>query len=395
MIILYCHNRYQLYSGEDAAFDSAKSLLERDGHQVSVFSEASREISTYRAWEKISMASQFLYSPRSKRLLAALVTRERPSVALVQNVFPLLSPSVYYGLAQAGIPVIQMVFNYRFVCANGQFYTQGKVCERCLNGSTVNGIIRRCYRDSYLLSGLYSTALGVHRWLGTWRRCIRLFVVPDRFLRDKLVEGGLPAERMRVIANPFDVDHYSPSFECGGYALFVGRLSRAKGIFTLLDATDRSASVRLKIVGDGEGAEEIRRHPAVLGGKVELLGTVYGPQLEELLGQAAFVVVPSEWYDNLPMIVCQAFAAGKPVVASRINGIPEYVRHEENGLLFSPGDSKELATSMERLSLDRALHRRLAEQARQTAERCFRPQRWLSEMNAVLREASQPPSCLE
>jgi glycosyltransferase involved in cell wall biosynthesis len=105
------------------------------------------------------------------------------------------------------------------------------------------------------------------------------------------------------------------------------------------------------------------------------------------LGKAAFVVVPSEWYDNLPMIVCQAFAAGKPVVASRINGIPEFVSHEENGLLFLPGNPSELASSMHRIFSDEVLQDKLGRGARRTAETVLTPMVWRDNSNSVVEEA--------
>jgi glycosyltransferase involved in cell wall biosynthesis len=149
----------------------------------------------------------------------------------------------------------------------------------------------------------------------------------------------------------------------------------------------RYDGVRLIIVGDGPEKENVRRHPAVLAGRAELRGPVYGEQLNELMRGCAFLVVPSEWYDNLPMVVCQAFATAKPVIASRINGIPEYVRHEHNGLLFPPGDSQELASAMQRLFSDASLQMLLSRRARQTAEELFHPKRWMGQMEGVLEEA--------
>ncbi len=141
------------------------------------------------------------------------------------------------------------------------------------------------------------------------------------------------------------------------------------------------------IVGDGEEINSVRSHPAVSAGQAKFVGPVYGESLRELLLGSAFVVVPSEWYDNLPMIVCQAFAAGKPVIASRINGIPEFVKHEENGLLFSPGNAAELLLSMRRLFADLELHQKLARGARKTVETVLSPRCWQDKMTSVLQEA--------
>lgn len=389
MKILLCHNRYQMRTGEDVAFDFTKVLLGREGHELLDYTRDNGEINEYGLGDKLLFPVRSIYSPRSKKDISTFVRREKPAVALVQNVFPLLSPSIYYGLADSGIPVVQAVFNYRLLCANGELYTRGRICERCLRGNYLHAVVNCCYRDSYVLSAINAAGLTVHNIMDTWRKCVQFFVVPDNFLGNKLVERNFLADRIRTIPNPFDfeIDSCQQAPQRGEYALFVGRLIRPKGIFTLLEATMHCPKLRLVIAGDGSEREAVARHPAVVSGRAELVGPVYGKQLDELLAGCAFVVVPSEWYDNLPMVVCQAFAASKPVVASRINGIPEYVKHEDNGLLFSPGESEELADTMERLFSDPLLQSELSRRARQTAEELFHPRKWLQRMQAVLEEA--------
>jgi glycosyltransferase involved in cell wall biosynthesis len=385
--ILFCHNQYQQRSGEDVAFDFAVRLLREDGHQVSVYSRSNLEIERFSLTDKLLFPLQTVYSRAERKRIHEFASREHPSVALVQNVFPLLSPSLYYGLADAGVPIVQLVFNYRLLCANGLLFTGGEICERCVGGNHLHGVLRRCCRDSYAVSAIYSAAIGFHRWMGTWTRLVTLFVTPDVFLKEKLVQGRIPEDRIRVVSNPFEVSAPQPRFTYGDYALFVGRLIRAKGIFTLLEASLQLDGRRVVIAGDGEDADLVRSHPAVLAGKAEFVGPTYGERFAELLGKAAFVVVPSEWYDNLPMIVCQAFAAGKPVVASRINGIPEFVSHEENGLLFLPGNPSELASSMHRIFSDEVLQDKLGRGARRTAETVLSPMVWRDKINSVVEEA--------
>ncbi len=392
MKILLCHNRYQLRSGEDIAFDFTRDLLRSAGHEILCFEKHNDAVARAGALAKLKIAAGAVYGRGARREAYELSRRERPDVALVQNVFPLMSPSVYYGLKDADVPIIQMVFNYRMLCLNGQFFTQGEICERCSGGNFLHGAARRCFRNSYAHSALYATSLGLHRALGTWEKCVEFFVVPDSFLKNKLAQVGVPEDRLRVVSNPFQVDQYVPAFSPGGYALFVGRLIRPKGVFTLLDASLHGNDVPIVIAGDGEDAPEVRRHPAVLNGRVRLLAPTYGDGFRQLLAGASMVLVPSEWYDNLPMIACQAFACGKPVVASRINGIPEYVKDGENGLLFTPGKAGELAACMRHLFADHALQSKLSQGARRTAETVLSPSTWLGKMNAILDEAAQTRS---
>jgi glycosyltransferase involved in cell wall biosynthesis len=387
MKILLCHNFYSQRSGEDIAFEYAHEHLVKAGHEVILYTREN-SIFSQSTWFQLFMASlQVVYSPASRRQVYELAKKEQPHVAVVQNVFPLLSPSIYLGLAAAGVPVVQMVFNYRLVCANGQLYTHGKVCERCMGGNTLHGVRLRCFRQSYAASFVYSIAILVHRLLGTWRNHVKYFVVPDEFLGRKLASAHLPAEKMRKVVNAFRYEDYEPNNMRGDYLLFVGRLIRAKGIYTLLDACLLVPECRVLIVGEGEELEGIRRHEAVMEGKASLVGGVYGNELRELLRGCSAVLVPSEWYDNLPMIVCQALSSGKPVIASDINGIPEFVKHEKNGLLFPPGNPKALAAAINRLLGDDSLYQSLSIAARQSAEALFQARNWCDEMNAVLRDA--------
>lgn len=389
MKILLCHNRYRMRTGEDIAFDFTQRLLQQAGHELCFYTLDNRSIEEFTMPQKFLLPARSIYSFQSKQEIANVLAREKPDVAIVQNVFPLISPSVYYALAERRIPVVQAVFNYRFLCANGQFFTNGSVCERCLGGNHLHGLWRRCYRDSFWLTAINCAGLAVHQKAETWRTRINIFVVPDEFLGKKLVASNLPKSRVRTVPNPFDMDGCNVSNELGEYALFVGLLSRQKGILTLLDALMRCTKTKLVIVGDGAEKDAVLRHPFVSNGRAQFLGSVYGKKLNDLLAGCAFVVVPSEWYDNLPMIVCHAFATGRTVIASRINGIPEYVKHEENGLLFSPGNADELAQSMDRLCSDVPLRRALSTHARRTAEEVFHPKHWICRMNAVLEEAIQ------
>jgi glycosyltransferase involved in cell wall biosynthesis len=391
MRLLYCHNEYAIRSGEDAAFDHAVQLLRAAGHEVTPLTRSNRGLAEAGLLAQARAAAGALYSPTARREVADAVARTRPDVAIVQNVFPLLSPSILLGLRAAGVPVVQLIFNYRLLCANGQLFTGGRICEDCAGGNHLHGVLRRCVGGSLAQSAVYSAAIALHRGLHTWRRAVTRFVVPDQFLGDKLAAHGIPRARIEAVCNPFPVRDYEPAV-CGeGYGLFVGRLIRAKGVLTLLDAAALAPTPRIIVAGDGEDRAEVERHPEVRGGRVEFVGPCYGDRFTALMRGAEFVVVPSEWYDNLPMIVCQAFAMGKPVVASRINGIPEYVTDGHDGLLFPPGDAAALMAAMQRLAGDRDLARRLGTNARRTAEERFDDRVWQARMGVLLERVAAAP----
>jgi glycosyltransferase involved in cell wall biosynthesis len=350
--ILLCHNYYQNPGGESLVFESEAQGLKQYGHEVIEYSRHNTDIAAMDKAQKAGLLISAYGLPRLRIDLAELVKREKPDVAIVQNVFPLLSPSVYSTLSHCGVPVIQAVYNYRFVCPSAELYTQGAICERCVHGNTLHAVVHRCYRDSYAQSAWYASIIGWHRLIDTFNKNIDCFMVPDEFLGKKLIQGGIRAEKIHTNPNPFFVQRVRPQAIHNGTILFVGRLVRQKGVLTLIDAMKRTASgSRLVIVGQGELNAMLRSEIDRFAGesKITLLPPCWGDEMDRLVAESAAVVIPSEWYDNLPLILCQANAAGKPVIASRIDGIPEYVREGENGFLFEPGRATQLADLIDRV----------------------------------------------
>jgi glycosyltransferase involved in cell wall biosynthesis len=370
--ILLCHNHYRDAGGESAVFDAELRGLRTHGHEVATLTRDNADLDELGLLRKAAAVPQGFFALDARREVATLVESFRPQLAIVQNTFPLLSPSVYAALHAARVPVIQAVYNYRLICPGAHLYTEGAICERCLGGNFAHAVVHRCYRDSAPLSAWYAAILAAHHRLGTFTRCIDRFMVPDEFLAGKLVQGGLPRSKMRVNPNPFFVAEHDATTRHDGYFLFVGRLVRQKGILTLLDAVAQaSADARLIVVGMGELESEVKGRIATpaLRDKVQFRGAVWGEQLGKLLAGCSGLVLPSEWYDNLPQIACQALAVGKPIVASRIDGLPEYIRDGDNGFLFAPGDARDLGRALERLQgHDAAAYAELARRCRRYAE---------------------------
>jgi glycosyltransferase involved in cell wall biosynthesis len=392
--ILLVHNYYQESGGESGVFENLLSLLQRVDQEVHVYSRQNSEIPRLSRKEKLLMGTGAFFSLRTWREVKTLVRRKRPAVAMVQNVFPLISPSVYYALRSEGIPIVQLVYNYRFVCPDAQLFSLGEICERCVLGNHWHAVARKCYRDSRALSTWYAAILRLHRAAGTFARDIDRFIIPDNFLGTRLIQGGIPAEKITKNVNPFFVEDYQPYYEPGDFILYVGRLVRQKGVFTLVRAMSHlpPASPPLYIVGDGESRAELEAMVTSLGlqSRVKFLGRRWGEDLQTLIKSSRFLVIPSEWYDNLPLIVCQAYAMGKPVIASAINGIPEYVENGIDGLLFEPGNAEQLARCIQRLNDDTGLLCAMAKNARRKAEEVFDYRAYWRTLRPVLEHLRSP-----
>jgi len=343
MRILLIHNRYLQPGGEDAVFEAEKALLERMGHEVIPFVEDNARLG---GMNPVKAALNAVWSGEAQEKIRRLIREKKPDVAHFHNTFLMISPAAYYACKEEGVPVVQTLHNYRLLCVNALFFREGRVCEDCLGRLPWRGVVRGCYRGSPLASGVVAAMLTTHRALGTWARGVDVYIALTEFARRKFMEGGLPAEKIVVKPNFVHPDP-GPGEGEGGYALFVGRLSPEKGIRTLLRAWERlGGRVPLKVVGDGPLAEEVRGAAGRLPG-VEWLGRKGQEEVYALMGDAAFLVFPSEWYETFGRVAIEAFAKGTPVLAADIGAVAEVTDHGRTGLHFRPGDPEDLAEKVE------------------------------------------------
>jgi glycosyltransferase involved in cell wall biosynthesis len=347
MPVLLVHNYYQQAGGEDQVVAAEGAMLEGMGHGVTRYTVQNSSIS---AMPKARVAAMTTWNPEAYREIRGRVRRDRPAVMHCHNTFPLISPAAYRAARDEGVPVVQTLHNYRLLCPSATFFRNGRPCEDCM-GKLVPwpGVVHACYRDSRAATGAVATMLGVHRMLGTWGRDVDVYIALTEFARRKFIEGGLPADRVMVKPNFVHPDPgLGGTVEApGGYALFVGRLAAEKGIELLLKAWGRvQANVPLKIVGDGPLAPLVVA-AAKSTAMIEWLGPRARTDVLALMREASFLVVPSTWYEGLPMIVAEAFAVGLPIVMSDIGGLSELVEHGRTGLMFRSGDVDELSARVD------------------------------------------------
>lgn len=344
MRILSVHNYYKIRGGEDESCKSEKSLLREMGHFVDEYEKDNMSIPSYR---NLQLAAQTIWSQESYRAVRKKIQHQSYDVVHVQNSFPLISPSVYYAAQAEGVPVIQTIRNYRLLCPNALFFRQGTVCEDCLNKAIPwPGIIHSCYRNNRLASGITASMISIHRLLKTWDRKVDKYIALTHFARNKLIQGGLPANKIIVKPNFVNPDP-GVGHGKGQFALYVGRLSVEKGLDTLLSAWDKLQSpFPLRIVGDGPLSElvldKIKESP-----HISWLGRKSIDEVHQLMGEASFLIFPSKWYETFGRVAIEAFAKGTPVIASQIGAIAELVEHKRTGLQFQPGDSLDLAEQVE------------------------------------------------
>lgn len=207
------------------------------------------------------------------------------------------------------------------------------------------GIVHGCYRESRCGSAVATASMLLHWRLGTWSYAVDRFIALSQFAHDKLVQGGLPAEKIAVKPNALD---YDPGARegAGGYVAFVGRFTDEKGIPTLLDCWRSSKNLPLlRIVGSGPLEREVRE-AALQMNNVEWLGQLPSDRAVEVIGNAMALICPSHWYEGMPRVAVEALAVGTPIIASRLGTFPEMVEEGRTGALFEAGNGSALAAGI-------------------------------------------------
>lgn len=337
------------------------NLLEADNDAIDTISK------------KLKTALLVPYSLPARKLVADRIRQFQPDLVHVHNFFPALTPSVYDACRSARVPVVQTLHNYRLMCANALLFRQGKVCTECLGHSFPLPAIRHgCYRDSRLGSAAVAAMIGGHRLRHTWTRRVTRFIALTEFARNLFTaELGIPQKQ--IIVKPNAAADPGLGDGSGGYALYIGRLSPEKGIETLLDAALRGGGLGILLKIAGSGPLQALVEEAQIPGKLEYMGQKNLAEVRRLMQQARVLLIPSLWYEGLPMVVPEAFGTGLPIVASRIGSLQTLIGEGGNGLLVEPGNAATLAESVRRLTSDVSFEHSLRLEARRTYETLYRP----------------------
>lgn len=347
--VLQVHTRYRQTGGEDHVVDAEKRLLETAGVDVRqvIFDNADiRESRSLAHDARIALAA--VWSRSAERAVSRALTAHRPQVVHVHNTFMAASPSVYVAAAVRRVPVVQTLHNYRPVCPSATAFRDGHVCTDCV-GRLIPwpGVAHACVRGSRKQSAVAAATIALHRARGTYRTDIDTYIALTNFQRQLMIRGGLPAARIRVIPNHLEPDP-GPGSDARQGIVFAGRLSVEKGISELVRASAVTPGI-LSVAGSGPLVHDVERADAA--GYLQYMGMLPRQALAERIRTAVAVVVPSVWFEGLPLVVLEAFATATPVIASRIGSLAELVDDGVTGLLVEPGDPAAIAGAM-RWSID-------------------------------------------
>lgn len=376
---------YRRGGAETYFFDLAK-LLEAHGHEVAFFSMKHKN-NQDSGWSKyfvsevdlterkgmmrdIETAGRFIYNIEAKTKLRKLLAEFKPDVIHLNNIYHQLSSSVLDVLADYDAPKVMTLHDYKLICPNYSLYTKGEVCERCYRHKYYQAVANKCLQDSYSASTLAALEMSYTKARQIYENVIDCFVSPSAFFSEKLANWGVKMKRIEHVPNFVFLRDFEPNFTPGDYYLYFGRLSAEKGISDVLNVFSHMSSYRLRIVGTGPMKKSLEETVKVQGiNNVEFLGFCPPSELREIIAGSRAVIVPTLMHDNYPYSVIEAQAMGKPVIASRLGGIPEMVTHAENGYLYEPRNHFDLKARIEDLNRLSGTIEKFGRAGRQRVER--------------------------
>jgi glycosyltransferase involved in cell wall biosynthesis len=388
--------------GADAVFFDHDSLFRDAGWQTAAFAmhhprnEPSEwsdyfvdEIEfghAYSLLQKLSMAGKVVYSMEARRNLERMLDAFDADIAHLHCIYHHISPSILPVLKGRGIPIVMTAHDLKLACPAYKMLNSQGICEKCKGGNLLHLIANRCIRDSRTVSTLIAIESGLHKATGIYRRTLDRIVCPSRFYLNKLVEWGWPSDRLTYIPNFVQADKYQALTRPGRYFLYFGRLSFEKGVATLVKAA-LDSGVTLHIVGTGPELEQLRELALPAGERIRFFGYLSGEALWTQVRQARAVVLPSEWYENGPMSLLEAYALGKPVIGANIGGIPEMIKVGETGLLFSSSKVIELAECLTQLNTAGSSElEAMGRAAKEFVSASYSPGRYFNDMLGLYRE---------
>lgn len=276
-----------------------------------------------------------------------VISQFRPDIVHIHNLFYTASAAVIRTAKRCHIPVVMTLHNYRLVCVNGLLMRGGETaCEKCLTQTIpFAGIRNACFQKSKAKSAHLAAITLLHKLTGIWRQ-VDLFVVVTDFARQKMLGSSLKPkpEQVRVKPNFVADAGYTGPEERADFFLYVGRLTTEKGVDVLLQAA-RRYGFPLEIIGDGPLAADVQRMSEQVS-TIRYLGKQPREVVLDAIKRCQALLVPSRWYEGLPTVILEAFAAGTPVICSNQENLNQIVKDGLTGLLFRTGDSFDLGQTI-------------------------------------------------
>lgn len=403
MKILLINKYFYLRGGSEVCFFDTARILKDKGHAVSFFAmQHPRNLPVKEdaffvsyidyqnpgsVFRQLHASIRLVYSWEARRRLEELLRIQKPDIVHLHNIHHQISPSILHTLKKHRLPVVMTLHDYKMVCPVYTMFNRGETCEKCCGQKFFSCIRSRCKQNSIAKSSLNYLEMVLHHKLLKIYNLVDIFISPSIFLQRKLADCGFTGQ-IQHLPNPVDGSLFTPSYSWKDESLlYAGRLAEEKGLFTLLQAV-KGQSINCDICGTGPLAKELEQYIAREKiTNVTLHGHIPQTRLRSLLADTMFVVTPSEWWENFPYAVSEAFAAGKPVLAARSGGLPELVIDELTGLTYPAGDVEEFRHKILYLKNNSAKIVAMGKNARGFIEKHLDPDLYYNRLLEIYRKA--------
>ena len=385
MKILLVNKFHYLKGGSEKYYFDLAKLLQEHGHEVAFFSmQDEKNIKTdckeYFV-ENSDMNSKnplkafdIIYSRKNKKIIEKALEDFKPDIVHINNFQRQLSASIIEPIKKRNIPIVFTAHDLQAICpAIVMLDNKKNICEKCLNGKYINCIKGKCVKNSGLKSILGAVEGKYYRWKKIYSRKIDKIIAPSEFYKQKLIQDGIPENKIEALHNFINIEDYNVTIEDEGYALYYGRIIKEKGVLNLIKAFKNIKNSKLYIAGDGPDIEKVKKyiHENNMDDTVKLLGYLNSSQVKEYVRKARFIVVPSIWYENCPYSVLETLAMGKPIIGSNLGGIPELVKDNETGLIYKYNSVIELEEKMNDLLNNKEKAVQFGKNAKEIAKKDF------------------------
>lgn len=330
--------------------------------------------------KKIEIFQKILYNINAAKNISKLIDYTSPDLVWGFGVHKHLSPSIFIEAKKHSIPTIHRLSDYAIICPNGLLLKNGKTpCSEllCPQKGYSNAIKNNCLNsnNNSIIANFASAAeLFLHNKFKLYVDNVDKFIAPSKFLQNTMINSGIPAEKIDHVPIFIDYKKFKPEYDSLGYYIYFGRLTEEKGLINLLKAQKRVNHNKLLIIGDGPLKNKIHKYISTFNLNAILINEMEGEQLHRAVRNARFIILPSQWFDNSPNVILEAYAMGKPVIGSRIGGISEYIEDGLTGFLFDPKNIDEMADKIDYLMRNHILASHMGHYARETATSRYNPE---------------------
>lgn len=403
MRVLLINKYFHITGGAERYFHNLGKMLTNNGHDVAYFCmQHPKNLKT--KWGKyfvsyvnlrkpsetgrLKTVARLFYSQEARQKISLLLNKFKPDIVHYHNIYGHISPSILPEITRRNIPIINTAHDYHLIHPNPIMFHDGQICEITKNHSCLSAIAHKCLDRSPIYSSPPVIAFCIHKILKIYEHNTDTIIVPSQFMKNKLIEFGIDQNKIVNLPNYITKPKYKLSRRSTKYALYFGRLTTHKGLNYIIKAASTLPKINFKIIGKGQLASQLAHQiQSQKLTNITLEDFKQGKDLHQLINDATFTLLPAIWFENQPLAVLESFAHGKPVIANKIGGLPEMIKHKHNGLLCKPRNIKSLTNAIQNLWDNPRQTHRMGLNAQKTSEQKYSVSTHYSKLMSIYQTA--------